>query len=62
MLEGRGKHLEATQARQAAQLKAQRWFGDDLDALAASGLSAATTQSHSDRCNEAGRVAAVGYA
>jgi hypothetical protein len=62
MLEGRGKLLEATEARQAAQLIAQRWFGDDLQALAGSGLITATTHSRSDRPNPAERVPAVGCA
>jgi tetratricopeptide (TPR) repeat protein len=51
MLEGRGKCLEATETRQVARLIAQHWFGDDLDALAESGLITATTHSRSDHRN-----------
>src|SRR5262245_46280683 len=61
MLEGRGKLLEATQIRQAAQLIAQHWFSNDLEELAASGLNATMPQGRSDYANPAARVA-VRYA
>jgi hypothetical protein len=62
VLEGQGKLLEATQARQTARLILQHWFGNDLEALVGSGLITPTTHSRSDHHNAAGLVATVGNA
>jgi tetratricopeptide (TPR) repeat protein len=62
MLEGQGKRLEATQARQTARLILQHWFGDELEALARSGLTTTTAHSRSDHHNVAALVATVGNA